>query len=77
MTRDLAGFQNRAGGLFFTLVFHAFTASSAAGLFIGRYRACFAHEIKARYYGAVPYVWHETRDTRDTATRHVARQHGT
>jgi ATP-binding cassette subfamily G (WHITE) protein 2 len=53
VTRDLAGFQNRAGAAFFTLTSFGFGALSALELFIGD-RPLFAKE-RHRYYSPLSY----------------------
>ena len=49
VTADLAGFQNRAGGLFFCLLCFSFMASGAVETFIAE-RRLFSQELKSGYY---------------------------
>jgi ATP-binding cassette subfamily G (WHITE) protein 2 len=52
----LHGFQNRAGGIFFTLVFFGLASISAADR-IAAESAIRAREIRSGYYGAASYVF--------------------
>ena len=53
--RTLAGFQNRAGGIFFTLVFFGL-ASASAGDRLAAEAAARDREIRSGYHGAGSYV---------------------
>ena len=54
-SRTLAGFQNRAGGIFFTLVFFGL-ASASAGDRLAAEAAARDREIRSGYHGAGSYV---------------------
>ena len=53
--KSLAGFQNRAGGIFFTLVFFGLGSTSAADRLAAE-SATRAREIQSGYHGAGSYV---------------------
>ena len=56
VTNDLAGFQNRTGAFYFTLIFFAISSMSSIDLFLAEERTIFLREAGAQYYGTLSYL---------------------
>ena len=53
---DLQGFQNRMGGVFFSLVFFGFASLSVHDVFLSQ-RAIYQREVRCCYYRSFPYFF--------------------
>ena len=55
VTNDLAGFQNRVGAFYFSLIFFAISSLSSVEVFLSEERIIFLREAGAKYYKTVTY----------------------